>query len=123
MACFGGQMVSLPGVNTRTTNYKRSKNAHAKAWYLGTLDDSFTLNVDLGPTILGAAGLNSPKEMQGRDIGGLYLKRPKPIEPWRSEYYYEFPEINAKIPPSIALVRKNGSMSVGPNKSRSSSLT
>ena len=76
----------------------------------GTLDDSFTLNVDLAPTILGAAGLHRPKEMQGRDIGDLYVERLKPIEPWRTEYYYEFPDINPKIPPSIALVQKNGSM-------------
>ena len=72
----------------------------------GTLDDSFTLNVDLASTILGAAGLDNPKEMQGRDIGDLYLNRPKSKEPWRSEYYYEFPDINGRIPPSIALVRK-----------------
>ena len=72
----------------------------------GTTDDSFTLNVDLASTILGAAGLNSPKEMQGRDIGDLYLSVLKSREPWRSEYYYEFPDINPKIPPSIALVRR-----------------
>ena len=72
----------------------------------GTLDDSFTLNVDLAPTILGAAGLDRPKEMQGRDIGDLYLEKLKPIEPWRHEYFYEFSDINPKIPSSIALVRK-----------------
>ena len=71
----------------------------------GTLDDSFTLNVDLAPTILGAAGLDTPVEMQGRDIGHLYLG-PKSKAPWRSEYYYEFPDINGKIPPSYALVQK-----------------
>ena len=73
---------------------------------LGTVDNSFTLNVDLASTILGAAGLNSSKEMQGRDIGDLYLNRPKSRDPWRAEYYYEFPDINPNIPPSYALIRK-----------------
>ena len=72
----------------------------------GTLDDSFTLNVDLAKTILGAAGLDGPREMKGRDIGDLYLEWPKSRVPWRSEYYYEFPDINAKIPSSIALVKR-----------------
>ena len=72
----------------------------------GTLDDSFTLNVDLAPTILGAAGLDTPVEMQGRDIGDLYLGKPKSTGPWRSEFYYEFPDINGKIPPSYALIQK-----------------
>ena len=71
-----------------------------------TLDDSFTLNVDLAPTILGAAGLDKSREMQGRDISDLYTDEPKSREKWRSEYYYEFPDINGGIPPSYALVRK-----------------
>lgn len=39
----------------------------------GTLDHSFTLNVDLATTILGAAGLQPPKDMQGQNIAELYL--------------------------------------------------
>ena len=35
---------------------------------VGQTNDSFTLNVDLAPTILGAAGITVPKGMQGRDI-------------------------------------------------------
>jgi arylsulfatase len=73
----------------------------------GTTDDSFTLNVDLAATILGAAGLDAPKTMHGRDISHLYLENPKSTEPWRDEFYYEFPNIKGKIPPSIALVRKD----------------
>ena len=39
-----------------------------------TLEDSFTLNIDLATTILGAAGITTPHpEMQGRDIADLYL--------------------------------------------------
>ena len=39
----------------------------------GTVDDSFTLNVDLAETILGAAGLPPHERMQGRDMSDLYL--------------------------------------------------
>lgn len=73
----------------------------------GTLDDSFTLNIDLAETILGAAGLDPPKAMDGRDIADLYLERPKSTEPWRNEFWYEFPSINRRIPASRALVRKD----------------
>ena len=71
----------------------------------GTIDDSFTLNIDLAETILGAAGVTPPQVMQGRDITDLYLRRN--TAPWRDEFYYEFPEfIDSGIPASEALVRK-----------------
>ena len=40
-----------------------------------TIDDTFTLNVDLAPTIIGAAGLKNikPHGMQGFDLSTLYL--------------------------------------------------
>jgi arylsulfatase A-like enzyme len=71
----------------------------------GTLNNAFTLNVDLAETVLGAAGLRPGKTMQGRDISDLYLSTPKSTEPWRDEFFYEFPDINDKIPPSRAIVR------------------
>ncbi|CAB9514518.1 Extracellular sulfatase SULF-1 [Seminavis robusta] len=72
----------------------------------GTTDDSFTLNVDLAPTILGAANITPPKVMQGRDISDLYLRPHSP--PWRKEFFYEHPVHLHKeiIPASTALVRK-----------------
>ena len=77
----------------------------------GTLNDEFTLNIDLAPTILGAAGLEAPSVMHGRDIADLYLSENPTSssfgEPWRQEFYYEFPQINDRIPPSVALVRKD----------------
>jgi arylsulfatase A-like enzyme len=70
----------------------------------GTLNDAFTLNIDLAPTILGAAGIKAPDSMQGMDIADLYRK---PTQPWpRTEWYYEFPDINDAIPPSIALINR-----------------
>lgn len=75
---------------------------------VGTTNDEFTLSVDLAPTILHAAGIPAPQNMQGRDIGQLY----RPIPPnvrlaqWRQEFFYEHPPFaRGTIPPSEALVR------------------
>ena len=84
----------------------------------GTSDPSFTLNVDLAPTILGAAGLDTPPSMQGRDVAQLYLNASLDVcgpqnksyfPPWRDEFYYEHPSLGGegKIPQSSALVRKD----------------
>ena len=84
---------------------------------VGTLDDSFTLNVDLAQTILGAAGTKPDDLMQGRDISDLYLPNEKSeyhntasveSEPWREEFFYEFPGSIEEyyLPSSTAFVRK-----------------
>jgi len=39
----------------------------------GKTNDDLTLNIDLAPTLLSAAGIAVPKKMQGRDISQLYL--------------------------------------------------
>ena len=72
---------------------------------IGTLNDEFTLNIDLATTILGAAGLPQAPTMQGRDIADLYLAQ----EEWRDEFFYEHPtHIHPDvIPESSALVRKD----------------
>src|SRR6056300_1645989 len=44
------------------------KNKH------GTVSDKFTLNVDLAPTLMGAANIEPASFMQGRNIADLYLK-------------------------------------------------
>jgi arylsulfatase A-like enzyme len=80
----------------------------------GTVDENFTLNVDLAETILGAAGLKPNDRMQGRDISNLYLdtfdesgKTALERDPWRDEFFYEFTYMDEKsIPSSNALVRK-----------------
>lgn len=73
----------------------------------GGTNDDFTLNVDLAPTILGAAGIAAPSGMQGRDFSPLYLAAQKPA--WRTEFFYEHAVVKAKdvIPASQALVRKD----------------
>lgn len=77
----------------------------------GLVDDNYTLNVDLAPTILGAAGLPPHESMQGRDISDLYLeknidgKSALEREPWRQEFFYEFRFSDSRhIPGSDALV-------------------
>jgi arylsulfatase len=59
----------------------------------GTRIDKLTLNIDLTPTILGAANIKPSYFMQGRDIAELYLgtslSRQEPL-PWREEYFYEY---------------------------------
>jgi len=73
----------------------------------GSTNDEFTLNIDLAPTILGAAGIAAPPKMMGRDISPLYLA-PESTK-WRHEWFYEHPVISHKeyIPGSEALVRKD----------------
>lgn len=79
---------------------------------IGTLNNEFTLNIDLAPTILGAANLEAPSVMQGRNIADLYLghgveRTQRNQKAWREEFYYIFPEINDRIPASRALVQKD----------------
>jgi arylsulfatase len=48
-------------------------SSRSKKKKIGTINKEFTLNIDLAPTILGAANIKSPNFMQGRDISDLYL--------------------------------------------------
>lgn len=70
----------------------------------GTTDDSYTLNIDLAPTILGAAGIQPSPRMQGRDMSDLYLSTNPTTKPWRQDFYYEMP-LN-DFPESSALITK-----------------
>ncbi len=83
----------------------------------GSLDSSFTLNIDLAETILGAAQVKPDELMQGRDISDLYLiKNSKNAfhnsatveqEPWREEFFYEFPTPDGRFMTGCtAFVRK-----------------
>jgi arylsulfatase len=112
---------------------------------IGTTQDDFTLNIDLTPTILAAAGRTALPRMMGRDISLLYRedneekeetvttpsdtannnnnnKAHAPIRdfPWRTEFFYEHPIINDYkfIPASEALVRKDWKYMWWPNFKR-----
>jgi arylsulfatase A-like enzyme len=73
----------------------------------GSLVEAITLNVDLAPTILAAAGLEAPEGMQGRNLTPLYSADKNPA--WREDFFYEHPTIlnPSFIPASQALVRKD----------------
>lgn len=72
----------------------------------GNTVDAITLNVDLAPTLLAAAGVPPPARMQGRDLAPLYGSA-APAD-WRQEFFYEHATIGgiAKIPSSQAVVRR-----------------
>jgi len=53
----------------------------------GTTIHEFTLNIDLAPTILNAAGLSRPDVYMGQNIADLYLDK---NVTWRKDFYYEF---------------------------------
>eukprot|EP00567_Pseudictyota_dubia_P002441 CAMPEP_0197466644 /NCGR_PEP_ID=MMETSP1175-20131217/65162_1 /TAXON_ID=1003142 /ORGANISM="Triceratium dubium, Strain CCMP147" /LENGTH=583 /DNA_ID=CAMNT_0043002693 /DNA_START=359 /DNA_END=2110 /DNA_ORIENTATION=- len=90
---------------------------------IGTVNDDFTLNIDLAPTILSAAGIDPLEVMMGRDMSVLYRTKPdletqhgsqtervaKELSPWRTEFFYEHPQLFSDdfIPASEALVRKD----------------
>lgn len=73
----------------------------------GTTNDDFVLNVDVAPTILSAAGIDAPRNMQGKNFAPLYLAEETPS--WRQEFFYEHGVIDniEFIPSSSALVRKD----------------
>ncbi|KAL3935932.1 MAG: hypothetical protein SGARI_002766, partial [Bacillariaceae sp.] len=61
---------------------------------INTINDDLTLNIDLASTVLGAAGIEPPPSMQGRNMADLYLSHSKDDseqKPWRKEFFYEFP--------------------------------
>jgi arylsulfatase A-like enzyme len=73
----------------------------------GKTEQAFALNVDLAPTILGAAGVAAPRGMQGSDLAALYAGQP--VSGWRTEFFYEHAVIRSVdfIPSSEALVRRD----------------
>jgi arylsulfatase A-like enzyme len=52
----------------------------------GITNDEFTLNIDLAPTIIAAAGIPPPNQYMGRDISQLYLTKSAKDE-WRKEFF------------------------------------
>jgi arylsulfatase A-like enzyme len=84
----------------------------------GTKSDAFTLNVDVAPTILAAAGVAAPAGMQGQDIAPLYLAEKPPA--WRQDFFYEHAVINNPdfIPSSQALVEREWKYLFWPDFSR-----
>ena len=64
---------------------------HTKA---GSINNNFVMNLDYAETILDLAGINPPKEMQGRSFKPLLEN--KPINDWRKSIYYHYYEFPAE---------------------------
>lgn len=63
----------------------------------GTTRDEMTLNIDVSPTILSAAGLDIPESVNGRDLMPL-AKGQQPA--WRQEWFYEHLFEHPRVPKS-----------------------
>jgi hypothetical protein len=84
----------------------------------GSINSEFTLNIDLAPTMLSAAGIEVPGYMQGRDMAALYTGDYEQAQRgWRKDFFYEFswkgkdirpvpPTFNSPNPPVFALISK-----------------
>jgi arylsulfatase A-like enzyme len=53
----------------------------------GTTIDQMIMNVDIAPTILEMAGIQKPKQMQGRSFLPLFKQQQVP---WRDKMFYEY---------------------------------
>jgi arylsulfatase A-like enzyme len=69
--------------------------------------DATALNIDIAPTVLGAAAAAIPERMQGLDLARIYLRDDPAAR--RDEFFYEHPTITSKdrIPTSQAVVRRD----------------
>lgn len=76
---------------------------------------AMALNVDIAATLISAAGIAAPSNMQGHDLTTLYLgKKPRK---WRKDFFYEHPIVSnaRRIPSSQALVSATDKYSFWPD--------
>ena len=67
----------------------------------GQVRDEMALNVDVAPTLLAAAGLPIPREMQGHDL--MPLLRGERVD-WREDFLFEHRFDHPRIPRSDGVV-------------------
>jgi arylsulfatase A-like enzyme len=72
----------------------------------GTLCDRLVQNIDMAPTMLDAAGLSVPKEMQGKSLVPL-LKGEQPSD-WRDAVYYHYQMDDGKQKSSHVVAKHYG---------------
>lgn len=71
----------------------------------GTMVESMVANIDIGPTVMEAAGLETPEYMDGRSFLGL-ATGDLPADEWRDELLYEYYwEFNYPHTPTIFALR------------------
>ncbi len=69
---------------------------HPKVIKAGTVTDAMALNLDFAPTFLDLAGVDKPKDMQGRSLRPI-LAGKTPAD-WRTSmyyHYYEYPAVHS----------------------------
>jgi arylsulfatase A-like enzyme len=71
--------------------------------YRGQTRDEMTLNLDLHPTLLAAAGAKTPRCIQGRDLTPL-VRGEKPA--WRKEWFYS--HLFLGFPPRVKIPKSEG---------------
>jgi arylsulfatase A-like enzyme len=71
----------------------------------GKLVDQMVLNIDLAPTLLDLAGVDVPKQMQGRSWRPLLEGKP---EAWRQAFFYEYFFEKPFASPNVQAVRTEG---------------
>ncbi len=73
----------------------------------GLVTEATALNIDVAPTVLGAAGAAIPGQMQGIDLARVYLRDDASAR--RAEFFYEHPTVTSRdrIPSSVAVVRRD----------------
>jgi arylsulfatase len=83
------------------------RDPRMRARQRGATFDQLALNIDVAPTILAAADLPAPPEMQGEDLSPIYLRAKPPA--WRDEFFYEHPTVlgRDRIPSSQGVIRRD----------------
>ena len=106
-ASDNGYYMGDHGLKDKRTAYEESMRIpllvrFPKSARKGALEDADVLNVDLAPTILDYAGLEIPKEMQGRSWRELLAKGD--ATNWRKAFFYQYFE-SAGAAPTLQAVR------------------
>ena len=63
--------------------------------HAGSVINEMIVNIDFAPTLLEAAGVKVPEDMQGKSFLPLFTKNKAAVKSWRKAayyHYYEFPE-------------------------------
>ena len=116
----GRQMVSAPGKHPRAAH--RARPAHGRRAKRGGTNDDFTLNVDLAPTILAAAGIAAPRGHAGpRHRAALPGHRKSPRGAASSSTSTPSSAIRNSFPPPRRWCARTGSISTGRTSASSNS--
>jgi arylsulfatase A-like enzyme len=103
-----GYYLGEHGLGDKRTAYDESLRIpmilrYPKLPMAGKTIDEMVLNIDIAPTFLGLAGVDVPKEMQGRGWGPLFQSQPQ--QHWRHAFFYEYFREGRFGAPTVTAVR------------------